>query len=243
MSVSGHSKWAQIKRQKGVADIKRGQTFTKIANAITIAVGAGGGVTDPAQNFRLRLVIEKARALNMPKENIERAIQRAAGREAGEVEEVIYEGFAPHGTLLIIEAATDNKQRTTSEIKSIFDKGGGTLGQPGSVAYQFRQLGKIVVAKEQKTLEAVFLAAAEVGAEDIEEGEDTFIIYTKANDLSKVSEALLSGGFVVDKTELLRRPIIPVVISDIEQRQKAQAFIEKIEQLDDVQKIYSNLGV
>lgn len=243
MSVSGHSKWAQIKRQKGVADIKRGQTFTKIANAITIAVGAGGGVTDPGQNFKLRLVIEKARALNMPKENIERAIQRAAGREAGEVEEVIYEGFAPHGTLLIIEAATDNKQRTTSEIKSIFDKGGGTLGQPGSVAYQFRQLGKIVVAKEQKTLEAVFLAAAEVGAEDIEEGEDTFIIYTKANDLSKVSEALLSGGFVVDKTELLRRPIIPTVISNIEQRQKVQAFIEKIEQLDDVQKIYSNLGV
>lgn len=243
MSVSGHSKWAQIKRQKGVADIKRGQTFTKIANAITIAVGAGGGVTDPGQNFRLRLVIEKARALNMPKENIERAIQRAAGREAGEVEEVIYEGFAPHGALLIIEAATDNKQRTTSEIKSIFDKGGGTLGQPGSVAYQFRQVGKIVVAKEQKTLEAVFLTAAEVGAEDIEEGEDTFIIYTKANDLSKVSEALLSGGFVVDKTELLRRPIIPVVISNIEQRQKVQAFIEKIEQLDDVQKIYSNLGV
>lgn len=243
MSVSGHSKWAQIKRQKGVVDIKRGQTFTKIANAITIAVGAGGGVTDPGQNFKLRLVIEKARALNMPKENIERAIERAAGREAGEVEEVIYEGFAPHGTLLIIEAATDNKQRTTSEIKNIFDKAGGVLGQSGSVAYQFRQLGKIVVAKEQKTLEVVFLAAAEVGAEDIEEGEDIFIVYTKVNDLSKVSEALLAGGFVVDKTELFWRPIIPTVISNIEQRQKVQTFIEKIEQLDDVQKIYSNLGV
>lgn len=243
MDVSGHSKWAQIKRQKGAADIKRGQTFTKIANAITIAVRAGGGVTDPGQNFRLRLAIEKARALNMPKENIERAIQRAAGREAGEVEEVIYEGFTPHGVSVIIEAATDNKQRTTSEIKNIFDKAGGILGQPGSVAYQFELVGKIILNKDNYSLENVFLSAAEAGAEDVLEEKDTFIIYTKANDLSKVSEALLARGFVVDKTELFRRPIIPVVISNIEQRQKIQAFIEKIEELDDVQKIYSNLDI
>lgn len=241
--MSGHSKWAQIKRQKGVADIKRGQAFTKIANAITIAVRAGGGVTDPSQNFRLRLAIEKARIYNMPKENIERAIERAAGREAGELEEVVYEGFAPHGVSVIIEAATDNKQRTTAEIKNIFDKGGGVLGQPGSVSYQFQAAGKVVLKKENFVLDNVFLTLADAGAEDVEEAEDGFIVYTKVGDLSKVSQALLAKGFTVAQTELSKRPITPLKISESEKLAKIQAFISKIEELDDVQKVYSNLSV
>lgn len=241
--MSGHSKWAQIKRQKGAADIKRGQAFTKIANTITIAVRAGGGVTDPSQNFRLRLAIEKARTYNMPKENIERAVQRAAGREAGELLEVVYEGFAPHGVSVIIEAATDNKQRTTAEIKNIFDKGGGVLGQPGSVSYQFQAVGKIVLKKENFVLDNVFLAAADAGAEDVEEAEDGFIVYTKVGDLSKVSQALLAKGFTVVQTELSKRPITLLKISENEKLAKMQAFISKIEELDDVQKVYSNLSI
>ncbi|MBI3092619.1 MAG: YebC/PmpR family DNA-binding transcriptional regulator [Candidatus Levybacteria bacterium] len=241
--MSGHSKWAQIKRQKGVADIKRGQAFTKISNAITIAVKQGGGATDPGQNFRLRLAIEKARGLNMPRENIERAIQRASGKQAGEIEEVVYEGFAPFGVSVIIEAATDNKQRTASEIKNVFDKAGGTLAQPGAVSYQFQPTGKIMLKKESHTLDDVFLSAAESGAEDVGEMGDTFIVYTKASDLTKVSEALSAKEFSVIQTELSKRPISPVVIGEAEKLAKIRSFIAKLEEMDDVQKVYSNFGV
>lgn len=240
--MSGHSKWAQIKRQKGVADIRRGQTFTKLANAITVAVRQGGGVTDPSQNFRLRLVIEKAREVNMPKENIDRAIQRAAGKLGGEMEEVIYEGFAPGGVAVVIEAATDNRQRTISSIKNIFDKAGGSLGQPGSVSYQFKQMGKIVVEKKDKTLEEVFLMAAEAQAEDVEEAEGEFWIYTDVGSLSKVRSALIEKGFSVLATELIRKPLTQVNLVDPAKLQKVQKFLLEVEELDDVQKVYSNLG-
>src|SRR3989344_9116093 len=130
--MSGHSKWSTIKRQKGTADAKRGATFTKLSNAITIAVKQGGGISDPDQNFRLRLEIDAARTANMPKENIERAIKRATERQAGDIEEVIYEGFAPFGVSVIVEAATDNPARTTAQVKSVFNKSGASFGQPGS---------------------------------------------------------------------------------------------------------------
>src|SRR5258706_6034272 len=134
--MSGHSKWAQIKRQKGVADVKRGLTFTKLANAIVVAVRQGGGVGDPNQNFRLRLAIESARTSNMPKDNIERAIEKAMGNKDSVLEETVYEGFGPHGISIIVEAATDNKNRTTSEVQNVFNKNGGNNWQIGSVAYQ-----------------------------------------------------------------------------------------------------------
>src|SRR3989338_2184136 len=143
--MSGHSKWSTIKRQKGASDIRRGQTFTKLSNAITLAVKEGGGVDDPDQNFKLRLIIEKARSLNMPKENIERATKRASGKEASNVSEVMYEGFGPEGVAIIVEAVTDNKLRTTSEVKNIIDKSGGTFGKQGSVSYQFEKMGQIVI--------------------------------------------------------------------------------------------------
>lgn len=241
--MSGHSKWSQIKRQKGVADAKRGQTFTKIALGITIAVKAGGGITDPNQNFRLRLEIEKARSANMPKENIERAIERGIGKgDKGELSEVVYEGFAPHGVAVIVEAVTDNKQRTTPEIKSLFDKNGGTLGVPGSVAYQFTQMGLLVVAKHGQSFDDIFLQAIDAGAVDVEEvGEEVFL-YTNPHDVAKVKDAL-SKSLSVVSSELIRKPNTTVTISDKESADKLMHFIERIENHEDVQKVYANFDI
>lgn len=239
--MSGHSKWATIKRQKGAADLKRGLTFTKISNAITIAVKRGGGITDPSSNFRLRLAIEAARAANMPKDNIERAIQKAVGKDAGVVEEVIYEGFAPEGISVIIEAATDNTLRTTSEIKSIFNKEGGNFGQPGSVSYLFSQKGIIVISKNGKSIDELFEAAVESGAEDIEDAGDKAIITTSFTNLTAVREKLVEKGITAEDVEVIRKPLIPIAISDKEKLDKVKNFLDKIEELDDVQKVYSNL--
>lgn len=241
--MSGHSKWAQIKRQKGAADVKRGQTFTKIANAITIAVRQGGGITDPQQNFRLRLVIEKARSLNMPKENIERAIQRSAGKQTGEeLDEVTYEGFGPGRIAVIVEAATDNRIRTTAEIKNVFDKNGGTLATPGAVSYQFDQQGLITVKKDNVSPDDIFLAAADAGALDFEEAGSEVLLYTKPEELSKVRQ-LLEGKFTVVATELTRKPIVTVPVVDKEMVNKVLSFVEKLEEMDDVQKVYANFDI
>lgn len=244
--MSGHSKWATIKRQKGVADQKRGQAFTKLANAITIAVKTGGGIGDPAQNIRLRLLVEKARFANMPKSNIERAIERGtgAGEGVGSLEEAVYEGFSPHGAAVIVEAATDNKQRTIGDIKNIFDKEGGTLGQPGSVSYQFEQKGMIVLEKSVEiSADEVMLLAADAGAEDIEEIEDGVVVYTKLEDLAKVREALSSKGQIIKDAELTRKPMVIKSVENEEEAKKIISFLEKLEGLDDVQKVYTNASI
>lgn len=238
--MSGHSKWATIKRAKGAADLKRGLTFTKISNAITIAVKRGGKITNPDQNFKLRLAIEAAKEANMPKENIERAIQRAVAKEEGEVTEAVYEGFAPFGISVIVEAITDNSLRTTSEIKSLFSKEGGTFGQPGSVAYQFETKGKINIKKNGKKLDDIFTLAADVGAEDIEEDEE-FIVYTESSKLFKVRDSFLAKGIQVSGAQLVRKPTVLMPIADKENYEKVIAFLYKLEELDDVQKVYSNL--
>ena len=239
--MSGHSKWATIKRQKGAADIKRGLTFTKISNAITIAVKRGGGITDVNNNFRLRLAVEEAKANNMPKENIERAIQKAVGKEGGSVTEVIYEGFVRGGVSVIIEAATDNPQRTTSEVKSIFKKVGASFGQPGSVAYQFASKGKINIKKDGKSLDEIFNLAAESGAQDLEEIGDDVFVYTSPLELSNMRSKLIEKGFNITEIEIIRKPIQTISIQDEEQREKTINFLKKLEDLDDVQKVYSNL--
>jgi YebC/PmpR family DNA-binding regulatory protein len=239
--MSGHSKWATIKRAKGAADIKRGLTFTKLTNAIMVAVKTTG-ISDPNSNFKLRLAVEAARAANMPKDNIERAIQKASGKDAGEMHEVIYEGFAPEGISVIIEAATDNSLRTTSEIKSIFNKDGGSFGQPGSVAYQFEQKGRIVVDKANKTTDELFEIAVDSGAEDIEDVQDKAIITTAYSDLSSVRERLIGKGITPVEVEATRTPLNPVAVSDPEKLQKVVNFLDKLESLDDVQKVYSNLA-
>ncbi|OGH06821.1 MAG: hypothetical protein A2W22_02110 [Candidatus Levybacteria bacterium RBG_16_35_11] len=241
--MSGHSKWSQIKRQKGVADIKKGRTFTKISNAITIAVKQGGGVTDPDQNFRLRLAIDSSKAANMPKENIERAIKRAISKEAGDIEEVIYEGFAPGGKVsLIIEAATDNVQRTSATIKSIFNKSGANFGQPGSVMYQFKQIGRIIVNKKGTTFEKIFEEAVNLGAEDVEDVNDEVFIYANVGNIKEVRDGLSEQGIEVLDSEISKIPVATISLDeDLQSKTKVEKFIESLEELDDVQKVYSNL--
>ena len=241
--MSGHSKWSTIKRQKGAADAKRGQLFTKLSNAITISVRQGGNVTDPSSNPRLRLAIDTARNANMPKDNIERAIQRAISKQAGDMSEVLYEGFGPGGVSVIVEAITDNKQRTTPEVKSAFDKRGGSLGVPGSVSYQFEQKGLITVERNGKSSDDLFMLAAEHGAEDIEEVDDEVLVYTSPDELGKVRDGMMQDGLSVKGAELTRKPIVIKVIEDENHSEKLFAFLEKLESMDDVQKVYANYDI
>lgn len=241
--MSGHSKWAQIKRQKGAADIKRGQQFTKLAAAITISVRQGGGVTDPEGNFKLRLAIDRARSFNMPKENIERAIAHAVGREGAEVEEVVYEGFGPGGVAIIAAAVTDNRKRTTSEVRNLFERNGGRMATPGSVSYQFEQKGQITVNKNGKTLDDILLVAADAGAEDVEEVGESVLVYTKPEELGRIREKISNASLNVVDAELTRKPTATVPIKDRDTGKRVLSFIEKLEDQDEVQKIYSNFDI
>lgn len=243
--MSGHSKWATIKRAKGANDAKRGQMFTKLSMAITIAVRQGGGVADPTGNPRLRLAVEAARNANMPKDNIERAIARAAGKNADTVEEVVYEGFGPGGFSIIVEAITDKKQRTTPEVKNLFEKSGGSMGVPGSVSYQFTKTGEVIVIKKAPTdsIDEIFLIAAEVGAEDVEDSGEEAIVYTKPEDVHIVKEALEKAGLVIVSAEVIQKPNMLTVIEDSEAAKKALAFVEKLESMDDVQKVYVSFDI
>lgn len=239
--MSGHSKWKTIKHQKGTADIKRGQMFTKLANAITIAVRQGGGTTDPNSNPRLRLAIDAARAQNMPKDNIQRAIERGSGKGDGEeLQEALYEGFAPYGINVIVEVATDNPQRTSSEIKNLFQKNGGSFGQPGSSSYLFKKMGEIFVKKNGKTFDEIFSAALESGAEDIEDGEEV-IVYTETSDLSRIKDELLAKGLEISQAKYTLKPITKISVPNKEDYGKVIAFLSSLEELDDVQEVYSNL--
>src|SRR3989344_2389131 len=170
--MSGHSKWSTIKRQKGLNDAKRGQAFTKLGMTITIATREGGG-GDPSSNFKLRLAIDQARAVNMPKENIQRAVDRGLGKGgAAALESVVYEGYGPNKVALIVEAATDNKNRTTPQVRGTIEKGGGTFASPGAVSWAFADMGMITLPKDGKTLDEIFDIAVESGAEDVEDSGD-----------------------------------------------------------------------
>src|SRR3990167_8037385 len=243
--MSGHSKWSQIKRQKGAADIKRGQTFTKMANAITIAVREGGG-GDPASNFKLRLTIEQARSVNMPKENIKRAIERGLGSSASgvsQLEAVTYEGFGPAKVVLLISAVTDNRNRTTAEIKGVIEHSGGAFASPGAVSWMFTDEGVITVFKNGKSFDEVFDLAAEVGAEDVEEVGDAVIIYTKPNEIESIKNALSNKGLVVQGAELAKKPTSTVAITDSETAKKILNLMEKLEELEAVVKVWSNFDI
>lgn len=241
--MSGHSKWSTIKRQKGAADVRRGQTFTKFGNAITIATREGGG-GDPDSNFKLRLVMDQARAANMPKDNIQRAIDRGLGKSgAGQLESVVYEAYAPSKVAVIIEAATDNKNRTTSEMKSMIERNGGTFVTPGAVSWMFEDRGLIVIEKQGKSFDEIFDIAVGAGAEDVDDSQDAVEVYTKPTELENVKRAIEAGGLTVGRVELAKKPTILQRIDDSETAQKVMAFIEKVEDLDYVQRVFSNFDI
>ena len=238
--MSGHSKWANIKHKNGKADAERGKIFTKIGREIAIAVRDGGG--DPAVNGKLRDVIAKAKANNMPNENIKRSIAKAAG-ELGSVnyEEIQYEGYAPGGMAVIVSTVTDNRNRTASDIRHIFDKNGGSLGTNGCVSYMFDHVGMIVLERKPGMDEdEVMMAALDAGASDVEALEDSFEITTTVNDFSSVRENLEKAGYTFLSAELTMVPQTTNEITDPETVEKIRKMLDMLEDLDDVQDVYHN---
>ena len=239
--MSGHSKWSQIKRQKGVNDTKRGAVFTKVAREIMIAARAGGG--DPDGNFRLRLAMEKARSVNMPQENIKRAIERAAGAgEGDQIEEIVYEGYGPGGVAILVETATDNRNRTAADVRSIFTKAGGQLAGAGAVAWQFEPRGLISVAANGKDPDDVALTAIDAGAEDVEESGDRIEVYTSPGDLERVRKSLDAAGLPVESAEnaMVARNTVEV---DGQRARQNLRLVESLEELDDVQRVTANFDI
>ncbi len=231
--MSGHSKWATTKRQKAVVDAKRGALFTKIGNQIAIAARSG---TDPNMNPSLAMVLEKARLANMPKANIDRAIARVADKAAAALIEEVYEGYGPGGVGIIIEIATDNKNRTMPEVRHTLDKNGGRMADPGSVMFQFTRKGVIMISEKG---EDALMAALEAGAEDASEEEDGIEIYTAASDLMKVRAALIEAGLTVTSAELqyIANNFVPV---DGENAEKLEKLLDAIDDLDDVVAVHTN---
>lgn len=241
--MSGHSKWSKIKHQKQTTDAVKGKIFTKFSNAIMIAVREGGG-PDPASNFKLRLVMEKARSFNMPKDNIQRAIDKAKGSNtANLMQEVVYEAFGPGGVGIIIEAVTDNKQRTVSEIKNHLEKNGGVLASIGAVSHFFKYTGIINIKKGTKTFDEIMEKALECNATDLTESEEGIEVYTAPGDLHKIKEALLSYGIPVIDSALIYKPVNLVTIADKAIAQHVLNLLSSIEELDDVHSVYANFDI
>ncbi len=236
--MSGHSKWSTIKRQKGVADAQRGQLFTRLSKEIIIAAKQGG--PDPNANFRLRMAVQKARENNMPADNIERAIKRATGgAEGAEIVEITYEGYGPSGTAVLVEAATDNRNRMVAEVRNVFTRAGGSLGESGSVAWNFDSRGLISVVPNGQDPDEVALYAIDAGAEDVQVGDDTIEVYTAPADLERVKKALEDRQLKVESAEAARVPKTTVQLDEKSAIQMLR-LVEKLEALDDVQKVYFN---
>ena len=244
--MSGHSKWSTIKRKKGANDAARGKVFTKLAREIQIAARGGA---DPDANFALRLAIDKARAENMPKDNIERAVARGAGldKDGVEIEEISYEGYAPHGVALLIECLTDNRNRTIAEVRRVLTRSNGNLGEPGSVAWQFTSMGYIVynlVDDDGVDLgldpEEIFMAALDAGADDVLISDDVVEVYTERNDFAQVNQALTDAGYKPDSAELIMRANTPMELATSEAT-SVMSVVENLEDLDDVGRVFHNL--
>jgi YebC/PmpR family DNA-binding regulatory protein len=237
--MAGHSKWKQIKRQKAVVDAKRGALFTKLGRDITMAAKAGGG--DPNGNASLRLALIKAKDNNMPADIIDRAIAKAVGGgDESQLDEIVYEGYGPGGTAVMIEAVTDNRNRTVAEIRNAFTRGGGNLGESGSVAWQFNTRGVISLDLEGKVDgEEVALVAIDAGAEDFSVDDDSVAIYTKPEDLMAVRQSLVDAGHEPSAADIER---VPTATISLEEKEALQALrlLDRLEDLDDVQRVYSN---
>jgi YebC/PmpR family DNA-binding regulatory protein len=241
--VSGHSKWSSIKHKKGAADAKRGKLFSKLSRAIIVAAKEGGG--DPAGNLALQNAIEKAKSYSMPKDNIDRAIAKGSGADAdaSAFETVIYEGFGPSGVAVIVEALTDNRNRTASDVRHTFAKSGGNLGGSGAVAWLFERRGLVIVDANGVDEDELMLAAAEGGAEDIELDGSTFTVTTDAQFLAAVREAIEAAGFTVDSAELTMIPKTTVEVEDEGDAKKVLRMIDELEDNDDVQDVYANFDI
>jgi YebC/PmpR family DNA-binding regulatory protein len=237
--MSGHSKWATIKRQKAVNDAKRGATFTKLGNQI--AVAARGG-TDPVSNSTLAMVIERARKSGMPTANIERSIARASDKNAAALEELMYEGYGPGGVAILVECATDNKNRTYPEVRTAFTKNGGNMAEPGSVAFQFSRKG---VIRAKGTGEELELSAIEAGAEDVyEEAENSeTVVHTAPNELAKVRRELEGAGVEIVESELTYTPNSTVEVTDKETARKIINLMNALDDLDDVTTTHTNFDI
>lgn len=236
--MSGHSKWSTIKRKKGAADAKRGQIFTRLAREISMAARVGGG--DPESNVRLRLAMDKARANNMPKDNIERAINRGTGEnKEGSLEEANYEGYAPHGVALIIECVTDNRNRAVADIRHILSRFGGNLGEGGSVSWQFKRVAYFSLPAKNYDPDKVFELAVEAGAEDVT-FDDEIEVIGPVESFKDIGDELRQAGFQPDEAGLRMLPNNEITLNTEETLQVIKV-IENLEELDDVQNVYTNL--
>lgn len=239
--MSGHSKWSQIKHQKGAADLKRGQVFTKLGNAIAVAIREGGGIADANANFKLRLAIEKAREANMPKANIDRAIERGLGKGEGlNLEELTYEGFGPGKVAILVQAVTDNRQRTNSNLKNLFANNGGNLSGRGSVSYLFQNCGEIKVERENKSDDEYMEIALAVGSIDMEIAENFVSFFTQPKEVHKIKEAISQKGMKVVSAELIFRPTTKIKIEDKKTQEKIIHFLEELKNNDDIHKVSAN---
>lgn len=239
--MSGHSKWATIKRKKASTDAKRGQVFTKFAKEIAIAAREGGADTD--MNFKLRLVVEKAKANNMPKDNIERAIRRGAGLEKGDaLQEITYEGYGPHGVAVIVQVVTDNRNRAVSEIRRWFTRTGGSLAEAGAVAWQFESKGYLALEPNDHDPDQIFEVAVEWGAEDVVIGSDLIEIYTSPDSFQIVREALEKRGIALESAAITMVPKTTISLAEKEAFQN-MTLISNLEELDDIQEVFTNLDI
>jgi YebC/PmpR family DNA-binding regulatory protein len=240
--MSGHSKWATTKRHKAAVDAKRGKIFSVISKELILAARAGGG--DPDMNPRLRTVLQKAKASNMPNDNVHRAIKKGTGELPGVViEEVIYEGYASGGVALMIEVATDNTNRSVGEVRSTLTKNGGNLGGPGAVAYNFTRTGQFMIAAEKTSEEALMDIALDAGAEDILSEEDHFEVRCPVTEYENVSRALEDAGIEPDSSELAYIPENLVPVTDVDEAKRILRIIDILEDLEDVQNVYANFDM
>jgi YebC/PmpR family DNA-binding regulatory protein len=239
--LSGHSKWSTIKRKKGATDAKRGQIFTKLGKEIALAAREGG--PDTEVNFKLRLVVDKAKAANMPKDNIERAIRRGAGLEKGDLlEEITYEGYGPHGVALLIMVVTDNRNRAVADVRRVFNKWGGSLGESGCVAWQFEPTGYFTLPPDDLDPDGILDIAVDSGADDVAFGEDLIEIFAGASDFQAVRESLEKHGLQLESAEISMMPKTTIALSEKQTFQNMN-LISILEDLDDVQQVYSNLDI
>lgn len=240
--MSGHSHWATIKRKKGAADAKKGKIFTRLAREIVIATREGGG--DPEMNVRLELAIDKAKAANMPKDSIDRAIKRGTGEDkAGEdFEEMLYEGYAPHGVALMIECVTENRNRTVAELRHILNKAGGAMADPGSVSWQFERMTYFALPSDEHDFDEIFELAVEAGADDIKQDDELIEIFGTPNSYQLIADHLTKANIKPEDSGIRFLPKQTVSL-DTEKTVKVMKTIENLEELDDVQDIYTNLEI